>query len=218
MVTGKRSVGGSWHPDARVSFGLACVAALLVMMGFTALFASSASIRFLQPSATMPERLVFAAPLPPLPPRIRRRRPSALSAPSPVPIQERSWPPLQPPISQPPDFTAQDYLKERAQQGAAALRDKVTGNELRRDLGKVTDLPALRDNQGIPTTGGDSVVRSGDSCAQVHTVQGSPSPSNKINLAEPMPSCPGSPRQDMGKALQDWAKKLRQAQPPVPPP
>lgn len=214
-----RSVGGSWHPDARLSFGLACVAALLVMAGFAALFSSAASIRILPPAAGLPERLVFAPPEPLPPPRpSRRRRASVPSAPAPIPLRDQPWPPLLPPISRPPAFTAEDYLKERAQQGAAALRDKVTGNELRRDLGKVTDLPALRDNQGIPTTGGDSVVRSGDSCAQVHTVQGSPSPSNKINLAEPMPSCPGSPRQDMGKALQDWAKKLRQAQPPVPPP
>jgi hypothetical protein len=58
------------------------------------------------------------------------------------------------------------------------------------------------------------VVRSGDRCAQIHTVQGSPSPTNKIDIAEPLPACPGTSKQDMGKALQDWADKHR---PPPPP-
>ena len=118
----------------------------------------------------------------------------------------------------PEALSVQDYFQERAQQGAAALRDKVMAKDLQRNLGKTEDMPALRDNQSIPTAGGDRMIRSGDSCAQIHTVQGSPSPTNKIDLAEPMARCPGASDQDMGQALQDWVKKLRQAQPPAPPP
>jgi hypothetical protein len=200
---------GAWRPDARTTLGISVVAASLLMAGFAALFSSAASIKLLQPIATVPERLVFAAP--PLPRPMPRQRAPALSRPAPIPLVEQPWPPLQPPISLPQAFTAQDYLKERAQQGAAALRDKVTGGDLRRDLGKVSDVPALRDNQSIPVSGGDTLVRSGDSCAQVHTVQGSPSPTNKINLAEPRASCPGVSDKDkgIGRALQDWAEKHR---------
>jgi hypothetical protein len=206
----------TWRPDTRVSLGLAVAAALLVAVGFAALFAS-ADIRFLPPAAVIRERLVFSAPAPRrLPPRVPRRPMPALSRPAPISLRDQLWPSLQPPISLPVASSAEDYLKERAQQGAAALRDKVTGGQLTRNLGKVTEMPALRDNQSIPTTAGDSMVRSGDSCAQVHTVQGSPSPTNKINLAEPMATCPGSPKQDMGKALEDWAKRLHDTQPPPP--
>ena len=132
-------------------------------------------------------------------------------------MSTQPWPPLQPPLSVPGTFTVQDYLEERAAQGAAALRDKVTGGTLGHELGKATEMPALRDNQSIPTAGGDRMVRSGDSCAQIHTVQGSPSPTNKIDLAEPMPACPGSSEHTMSDALEEWAKKTRQAQPPPPP-
>ena len=204
---------GAWRPDTRLSLGGAAVAGLLLMAGFAALFASATSIKFLQPSAAVVERLVFAAPPPPLPRPVPRRPVPAQSMPVPIPVPDRVWPPLPPPISSPEAFTAQDYLKERAQQGVAALRDKVTGNDLRRSLGKTADMPALRDNQSIPVSGGDKLVRSGDGCSQVHTVQGSPSPTNKIDLAESMPRCPGASDRDMGKALQDWAEKRR---PPPP--
>lgn len=216
MRAGKQGVAerGAWRPDARASFALAVVAALLVMIGFAALFASATSIKFLQPTMTVPERLLFAAPLLPRP--LFRRHGPAPSRRAPIPLVDQAWPPLQPPISLPEAFTAKDYLKERAQQGAAALRDNVTGNELRRDLGKAADMPALRDNQSLPVAGGDKVVRHGDSCAQIHTVQGSPSPTNKIDVAEPG-ACPGGSHdasQDMSKALEDWAEKHH---PPPPP-
>jgi hypothetical protein len=212
MGAGKQGVAerGAWRPDARASFGLAVMAALLVMIGFAALFASAASIKILQPTASIAERLLFAAP--PLPPPSRPMSRKHVPVPSmlaPLPMQDGAWPPLQPPVSLPDAFTAQDYLKERAQQGAATLRDKVTGNELRRELGKPADMPALRDNQSLPVAGGDKVVRHGDSCAQIHTVQGSPSPTNKVDVAEPG-ACPGGPHdasQDMSKALHDWAEK-----------
>jgi hypothetical protein len=184
------------------------------MAGFATLFSSAVSVRFLSPATAVQERLVFAAALPPVPPRLIPHHHARAPTLAPVPMRDKLWPPLQPPISVPEPFTVQDYLKERAQQGATALRDKITGGDLRRDLGKSKDMPALRDNQSIPTAGGDRMVRSGDSCAQIHTVQGSPSPTNKIDLAEPMAHCPGVSDQDMGKALEDWVKKLRQAPPP----
>jgi hypothetical protein len=188
------------------------VAALLVMAGFAALFTSATSIKFLQPTAAIAERLFFAAPPPPRPPA--HKHVPALSMPAPIPMLTGAWPPLQAPVTAPAGFTPQDYLQERAQQGATALRDKVTGKDLERKLGEAKDMPASRDNQSYPVAGGDKVVRSGDSCAQIHTVQGSPSPTNKIDLAEPLANCPSASGQDMGKALRDWADKHR---PPPPP-
>lgn len=132
-----------------MSFGLAAVAAVLVTVGFAALFASATSIKFLQPTATISERLLLATSPSPRP--LRQRNVPAPPLPAPIPLVDQAWPPLQPPISQPESFTAQDYLKGRAQQNAAALRDKVTGGELRRSLGKATDIPALQDNQSFRT-------------------------------------------------------------------
>lgn len=218
MHAGKRSVGesGAWRPDLRASFGLAVAAMLLVTAGFAALFRSAASVHLLSPIAAVRERLVFSSPPPPLPPRRPRRRAPVFSMPAPIPVPDQPWPPLLPPISVPAAFTAQEYLKERAAQDAAALRGKVTGGSLGRELGKTTGMPALRDNQSIPTAGGDRMVRSGDSCAQIHTVQGSPSPTNKIDLAEPMAACPGSSGQSISDALEEWAKKTQRSQPPPP--
>lgn len=216
MRAGKPAVAErtAWRPDTRVSLGVTVAATLLVMTGFAALFSSATSIKFLQPTATVRESLVFAAPQSPPPRRILRSRAPVLSMPAPIPMLEGAWPPLQPPVTMPGGFTTQDYLQERAKDDAAALRDKVTGNELKRDLGKATDMPALHDNQSVPIAGGDRLVRHEDSCAQVHTTQGSPSPTNKIDLAEPLASCPGDSKPDMGRALQDWAEKHR----PLPPP
>ena len=214
MPAGKRSIGktGAWHPDARATVALAAAATLLVSAGFALLFSSAVSIRLPQPATRLREQLVFSAPSP-LPRPVHRHPGRTSTLPEPVPMREQLWPPLQPPISVPGAFTAQDYLRERAEQGAAALREQVIGGDLKRSLGKATDMPVLQDNHGYVTAGGDKVVRSGDSCAQVHTVQGSPSPTNKIAVAEPLSACPGASKQNMGKALQDWAQKHR---PPPP--
>ena len=120
----------------------------------------------------------------------------------------------------PDSFSLQDYLDERAKENATALKNQVTGGDLKRNLGKSTEQQALPDNQSFRSVGGQKIVRSGSGCAQIQTVQGSSSPTNHVDIAEPT-ACPGEApdvSQEMGKALGDWAKKTQQSQPQAPPP
>lgn len=210
---------GVWRPDARASLGMAAAAALLVMAGFIALFATSPRFN-LSRNAERPqeEQLVFAAPPPSLPPRpILRSRARMPTPAANLPLAQSAWPPLPEPITAPGGVNAQDYLDERKQQNAQALKDKVTGSDLKRNLGKQIETPAISDNQAYRTIDGQRVERGGGGCAESQTQQGSSSPTNHFEVARPI-TCPGTPdtSQQMGKALEDWAKKAQQAHPPPP--
>jgi hypothetical protein len=139
-----------------------------------------------------------------------------------VPLLQSAWPPLPVAVSAPGGITPldylQDYLDGRARSNATAVQGKVMGKELQRALGKPTEMPALRDSQSFRRSDGQKVVRTGDGCAQIQTVQASPSPTNHVDIAEPI-DCPGGTpdaSQEMGKSLDDWAKKLQQSQAPPP--
>jgi hypothetical protein len=207
----------SWRPDVRTSLGGAIVAALLVMAGFAALFSAVPPLKLSQPAPEVREELVLAeaTSVPPRPrPRVRVPRPSL---PVQLPELQRMAPPVPEPIQATDSLSLQDYLDERAKENAAALKDKVTGSDLRRALGKPTEKQALPDNQSYQTIDGQKVVRTGGGCAEIHTVQASPSPTNHVDIAEPT-DCPGgSPdaSQQMGKALEDWAEKHRAPPPPL---
>lgn len=218
MQLGKRitSASGTWHPDARASLGMAVAAAVVVIFGFVALFAAAPSFRLPRHRDRLEEQLVFAEPLPT--PRIPHPHLHASAIPARVPMLQSAWPPLPVPIAAPGDFSTQDYLEQRQQQNAAALKDQVTGSDLKRELNRPVEQQAVPENQGYRTVDGQKVVRTGGGCAEVHTVQGSPSPTNRIEVAAPI-SCPGgSPdaSQEIGKALDDWAKKVHRVQPPSP--
>jgi hypothetical protein len=207
---------GDWRPDGRASLAAAAVAGLLAMTGFAALFSSAVPIGLSQSAPGVREVLVLAQPTPRLPRPIPRARAPRPELPVQLPELQRLPPVLPAPLMGPDSFSLQEYLDERARENAAALKDQVTGGDLRRNLGRSTGNEALPDNQGYRTVDGQKVVRSGDSCAQIQTVQGSSSPTNKIDIAEPLASCPGASDHDMGKALDDWAKKVRQSQQPPP--
>lgn len=215
MYPGKQSTwdSGAWHPDTRASLAGAVAAALLVMAGFFALFSAAPILKLSHDTQSPIERLMLAEPVPP-PPAPRLRVPSH-TPPVTLPLLPSAWPPLLAPVTAPGGFTQQDYLDERARGNAAALRAKVMGSDLQRVLGKPTEKQALPDNQSFRSIDGQKIVRSGGGCAQIQTVQGSSSPTNRINLAEPT-GCPGVPseQEEMAKALQDWADKHR---PPPPP-
>jgi hypothetical protein len=191
-------------------------AALLLMAGFAALFSSAATFKLSQPAPGVREVLVLAEPTPVAPrpaPRIRTPRPVL-----PVQLPElQRLPPLPPaPVTGADRFSLQDYLDELAKGNAAALKDQVTRSDLKRNLGKSVVQEALPDNQGFRSVGGQKIVRSGGRCAQIQTVQGSSSPTNRIDIAEPT-DCPGGTAdasQEIGKALDDWAKKAQQSPPP----
>lgn len=212
--------GGAWRPDARASLGGAIAAALLLMAGFAALFAAVAPFKLSQPAPSVREVLVLAQPTPMVPrpiPRMRAPRPV-----SPVQLPElQRLPPFAPaPVTGPDSFSLQQYLDERAQDNAAALKDQVMRSDLQRNLGKQVDKPALQDNQSFRSVGGQKIVRSGGGCSQIQTVQGSSSPTNHVDIAEPT-RCPGAApdtSQEMGKALGDWARRAQQSQPQTPPP
>jgi hypothetical protein len=130
------------------------------------------------------------------------------------------WPPLPTVVSAPGGHTPQGYLREylveREQEIAAALRAKVTGKGSAPGLPKPPPAQALPDDQSYRNVDGQKIVRTDDGCAQIQTVQGSPSPTNHVDLAEPT-ACPGgSPdaSEEMGKGLDDWAKKVQRSRPP----
>jgi hypothetical protein len=198
----------------RASLALASGTLLLLTAIFVALLTSPLR-QYFSPASSVPEQMVFRLPMPDIV-RSRTVRPPPPPAPGP---QLKSLSPL-PPLHESVITSVhsgdiiQDYLRSQQHDVAEKLRAKVIGSDLARELQKpVIETPALRDNQSFRSVGGDKVVRSGDSCAQIHTVQGSPSPTNKIDLAEPMSACPGASEQDMDKALHDWAEKHR---PPPP--
>lgn len=205
---------GAWRPDARATLGGAVAAALLVMAGFVALFSAVAPFKLSQSAPGVRETLVFAEPVPVPPrPRLHVRAPHP-TLPVQLPELQRMPPPV--PLRVPESFSLQDYLDERAKGDAAALRDQVTGSELKRDLGKQTEKPAISDNQSYRTVDGQRVERGGGGCAESQTQQGSSSPTNHFEVARPI-SCPGATpdaSQQMGKALQDWADQHRASPPP----
>lgn len=201
---------------------MAVVAALLVTAGFAALFtvAPTLNLKLSHGAASAEEDLFLNAPAPPprrLSPRARPRAPAARE-----PTVRSDWPPVPPPITAalpaPGVYSQQDYLDERAQRNAAALKGQVTGSELKRDLGKETERPALFDNQSYRTVDGQRVERGGGGCTESQTQQGSSSPTNHFDVARPI-SCPGDApdeSQQMRKALDDWAKQAHQVQSPPP--
>ena len=218
MQAEKRSTrdSGAWRPDARVSVGIAFGATLVVMLGFAALFSAVPKLILSRDTDRVREQLVFAEPLPTLPtPRLRAHLSTAAR---PLPLLQDAWPPLPVPIAAPGGFSTQDYLEQRRQQNAAALQDQVTGSDLKRKLDKLVERQALPENQSYHTVDGQKVVRTGGGCAEIHTVQGSSSPTNRVDVAAPI-SCPGSSpdaSREIGKALEEWAKKVHLPQPPPP--
>jgi hypothetical protein len=218
MYARKRSTwdSGAWHPDVRASLSGAVATALLVMAGFAALFSAVPPLKLSHPAPEVREELVLAEPTPvPSQPRPRMRIPHP-SLPVQLPELQRMPAPVPEPSRAPDSLSLQDYLDERAKENAAALKDMVTSSDLRRALGKPTEKQALPDNQSYQTIDGQKVVRGGGGCAEIHTVQASPSPTNHVDIAEPT-DCPGgSPdaSQQMGKALDDWAEKHRAPPPP----
>ena len=216
MHPGKQSTwdSGAWHPDTRASLAGAVAAALLVMAGFTALFSAAVPFKLSSPAPSVREELLLAEPTP-VPPKARPHvRMAHPALPVQLPELQRMPPPV--PLRAPDSFSLQDYLDERGKGTAAALKDQVTGSELKRDLGKQGEKPAISDNQSYRTVDGQKVERSGGGCAESQTEQGSSSPTNHFEVARPI-SCPGGTpdaSQQMGKALDDWAKKAQQAPPP----
>jgi hypothetical protein len=187
---------------------------MLVVGGFATLFIAAPKLRLPRDIESSPERLVLSQPIS-APPTRRPRHKVLAPVPRTQQLQNIS-PSLPVPFAAPLPFIAQDYLDERGQQNAAALRDKVTAGDLQRNLGKAIPKPALSDNQGYRTAGGQKLVRNGDDCAQIQTVQGSSSPTNRAYIAEPT-DCPGATPdagQEMGKALNEWAKKVQQSKSP----
>lgn len=211
---------GAWRPDIRASMGGAIAAALLLMAGFAALFSAAAPFKLSQSKPSVREVLVLAEQTPTVSRPVPRARVPRPVLPVQLPELQR-LPPLAPaPVTGPDNFSLQQYLDERAQDNAAALKDQVTRSDLQRNLGKQVDKPALQDNQSFRSVGGQKIVRSGGGCAQIQTVQGSSSPTNHVDVAEPTP-CPGATpdaSQAMGKSLDDWARKAQQSQPAPPPP
>jgi hypothetical protein len=191
-----------------------------MMAGFATLFSAAASFKLAQSTPAVREELLLAEPVPDVPQPTRHPHLGRPVLPVALPELQRMPPPSAlAPLPSPDSFSLQNFLDERSKGNAAALKNQVTGKDLQRNLGKQADKSALPDNQSYRSVDGQKIVRSDSGCAQIQTVQGSSSPTNRIDIAEPT-GCPGGSSdasQEMGKALDDWAKKAQQSQPQPPP-
>jgi hypothetical protein len=118
-----------------------------------------------------------------------------------LPIQEIA------PVTLPPGDALWDYLQSQQQDLATQLKPKVMGSELAKALQAPAALSALREGQGFRSVDGERVVKMGDSCGEIHTVQASSSPTNRVDIAMPL-DCPGAYKPTMGERLRAWADKL----------
>jgi len=91
---------------------------------------------------------------------------------------------------------------------ATQLKPKVTASGLTKALETPpATTPALRENEGFRSVDGQRVVKMGDSCGEIHTVQASSSPTNRVDVAMPL-ACPGTHEPTMGERLRAWAEKV----------
>jgi len=101
----------------------------------------------------------------------------------------------------------QGYLQDRQQDMEMQLQSKLMGSELAKALQTPADTLALREGQGFGSAGGVRVVKMGESCGEIHTVQASSSPTNRMDIAMPL-ACPGTHEPTMSERLRAWAEKV----------
>ncbi|HEX6549612.1 MAG TPA: hypothetical protein VF117_02985 [Gammaproteobacteria bacterium] len=98
-----------------------------------------------------------------------------------------------------------------------APRTKPMDRNLGRSLNRpVKAAPALEDNHAFRNIDGKTLIRSGNLCGSVETLQMSPSPTNKASVGSFTP-CPGEYQPSLGDQLLDWAKQ-KQEKSALPPP
>lgn len=196
-----------WQPDRRVSLSVALGLALLALGGFLLLLSqpdvsgSRPDVVSIQLHAELPLRRAGH--------RVRTGHDHRTQV-APTPSINTAAPPklhrpaLDLSIPVQPDYPA------------AFLSSKTapSDRELQQTLNKPY-IPAsgLQEHQAYRSEAGETMVRSGDLCMRVHTVQMSPSPTNRATVGLLTP-CPGGYRPTQGEQLLDWANRRAAVHPP----
>jgi len=195
-----------WQPDPRASLALAGCASLLLAAAFIALLNSPMRWQQDMKAEQVRESLLLESP-------VSHSTVSKQRLPMPAPAALRSLPdvrlPLREiaPVSLPAGEVLQDYLDDRQQGMVAQLKPKVTASGLTEALqAPPITMPALGEEQGFRSVDGERIVKMGDDCGEIHTVQASSSPTNRVDIAMPL-ACPGTHEPTMGERLLAWAEK-----------
>lgn len=203
--------GRAWEPDWRTSVIFALCAAALALLGFLGLFHRTLPL--------VPARRIIALRV--TPPSVRPSLPSAVPG-----LRARPLRPIAPQtLNLPPPAaveTMQSWLdaamngyREDQEGQAPFLPPLPLDDALSRALQARGKSDALPDGGSYRSLYGGSVMRFGDSCAEMHEIQASPSPTNTVIVGFMVP-CPGHYRRTMADAVADWAKKVARSR-PLPP-
>lgn len=212
MSRSRVATARNWEPNPSASFALALLAALLATIAFlillhqpelSAMRSDAVSIVLLKhapmgqnvqkpqhhPAASSPKpHVTHALPEP------------AVKLPALAQGLDLGIPPLS---ANPPAFDAP----------RAAPVDRNLGRSLNLP---VKAAPALQNNHAVRNIDGKTVIRSGNLCGSIETLQMSPSPTNKASVGRFTP-CPGEYQPSLGDQLLDWAKN-KQEKSALPPP
>lgn len=210
----------AWQPDWRASLPLAVAAALLVLSGLVFLpyrwWAASPHpqrVSILLHPVLPRSRATPAVPKTP-PRRVHAHRPSAAEPPR-VTIE----PPVKP--VEPPAIDWQQQI-DSAAAAQAGVQSPVQFNAppvkpLDRHLEKALNAPhhvaSMQSGDSYRAAAGRTIIKSGNRCGSVETLQMSSSPTNKATVGS-LTACPGDDQPTMGDELNAWADKRAKAQPP----
>ncbi|MGH8371147.1 MAG: hypothetical protein ACRETO_00260 [Gammaproteobacteria bacterium] len=196
-----------WRPDRRASLSLALVSALLALGGFVLL------LRQPDLSSSRPDAVSILLH-PALPQRKRahqtRTRHSHKIPAAPIPSINKTAP------FERHQETLDLSIPVQSNYSATFLLPKTAPSDqnLQRRLNKPSKpITALLNNQGYRSEYGETVIKSGNQCGRIHTIQMSPSPTNKATIGFLMP-CPGEYQPTLGEQLLEWAGKQAKADRP----
>jgi len=211
---------GAWQPDWRASLPLALLAALLVLSGLVFL-----PYRWWSPMPH-PERVSILLNQPVPQSRAKAVKPKARPRPThahvaPVArLPSVTITPPAPPVKSPPvnweqqiDSAAAAEARIHTSAQFNAPRVKPLDRHLERVLNAPRHVAQMKSGDSYRAADGSTIIKSGDRCGSIKTLQIGLSPTNKATVGTLVP-CPGENKPTMGDELKSWADKRARQQPP----
>lgn len=196
-----------WQPDRRASLSLALVSALLAVSGFVLLLRQPVL------SDSRPEAIsILLHPVLPQRQRVhltRTERNHKIPA-APTPLINNAA------LLEHQQRTLDLSIPVQSNHFSTFLFPKTAPSDrnLQRTLDKPRKpAPALQNDQAYRSEYGETVIKSGNQCGRMHTIQMSSSPTNKATIGF-LTDCPGEFQPALGEQLLDWAGKHAKADKP----
>jgi hypothetical protein len=203
----------NWAPDRRVSLPLAAIATLLALCGFVLLLMQPVPPR-VRPDTISIRLHAFAEPKQPVQRHERTRVVTAVhGASNPLRIPQ--------PVLQSTERAASGLdLSLPSLPPATPVFLEPKPNRASRDLARTLNaprksVPDLQDGDGYRSTAGETIIKSGGECGRVHSIQMSPSPTNKATIGF-FTRCPGEYQPTLGEQLLKWSDTKQKPAPPRP--